>query len=161
MTMRANQVETSAIEFDIVVPSLIAANKKQVIRLASHEIAKTIGIGERILADRLAEQEKENPSAMNDGIAVTHLHISGLQDSINVFIRLKTPVDMGAPDKKDVDLMCLLLTPEREGSAYLRTMARISRLLRNAQICAMLRSAQNEKTIRAVLDQTSNQQMAA
>lgn len=161
MTVRANQVESSSIHFDIVVPSLIAANQKQMIRLAAHELAKEIGIGERILADRLTEKEKENPSAMGEGIAVTHLHISGLRESINVFIRLKTPIDMGAPDKKDVDLICLLLTPEREGAAYLRTMARISRLLRNAQICAMLRSAQNEKTIRAVLDQTSQQKMAA
>ena len=161
MTMRANQVETSAIHFDIVIPSLIAATQKQMIRLASHEIAKVIGIGERILSDRLNEKEKESPSTMGDGISVTHLHISGLQESINVFIRLKTPVNMGAADNKGVDLMCLLLTPEREGSAYLRTMARISRLLRNAQICAMLRSAQNEKTIRNIFDQTSNQQMAA
>ena len=161
MTVRANQVESSSIHFDIVVPSLIAANHKQMIRLAAHELAKEIGIGERILADRLTEKEKENPSAMGEGIAVTHLHISGLQESINVFIRLKSPIDMGAPDKKDVDLICLLLTPEREGAAYLRTMARISRLLRNAQICAMLRSAQNEKTIRAVLDQTSQHKMAA
>ena len=71
MSVRANQAETS-IDFDIVIPSLIAANKKQVIRLASHEIAKTIGIGERILADRLTEQEKENPAAMGEGIAITH-----------------------------------------------------------------------------------------
>lgn len=161
MTARINPAEVSNLHFDIVVPSLIAANHKQMIRLAAHEVAKVIGIGERILADRLAEQEKENPSAMGEGIAIAHLHISGLKESINVFIRLKNGIDMQAADKKDVDLVCLLLTPEREGSAYLRTMARISRLLRNAQICAMLRSAQNEKTIRTIFDQTSNQQMAA
>ena len=161
MTARIHPAETSSIHFDIVVPSLIAANQKQMLRMIAHELSKTIGIGERILADRLSEQEKENPSAMGDGIAVTHLHISGLKDSINVFIRLKNPIDIQAADKKDVDLVCLLLTPEREGAAYLRTMARISRFLRNAQICTMLRSAQNEKAIRNVFEQSSIQSMAA
>lgn len=161
MTARPNQADPSIPEFDLVIPSMIAATRKQVLRLIAHEISKNIGIGERILADRLTEQEKENPSTMGDGIAVAHLHISGLQNSFNVFIRLKNPVDMGAADKKDVDLVCLLFTPEREGAAYLRTMARISRLLRNAQICAMLRTAQNEKAIRNILEQSSIQTLAA
>lgn len=161
MTARINPMDASSLHFDSVIPSLVAANHKQMIRLAAHEVAKVIGISERILADRLSEQEKETPSTMGDGIAITHLHISGLKEAINIFIRLKNPIDMEAADKKDVDLVCLLLTPEREGSAYLRTMARISRLLRNAQICAMLRSAQNEKAIRNIFDQTSIQQLAA
>ena len=161
MTARVQTIEAQNLEFDIVIPSLIAANKKQMIRLASHEVSKMIGIGERILNDRLSEQEKETPSAMGESIAIAHLHISGLKESINVFIRLKTPVDMGAADKKAVDLFCLILTPEREGSAYLRTMARISRTLRNPQICAMLRAAQNEKTIRSILGQNTAQSLAA
>ncbi len=161
MTVRNHQTDPSLPEFDLVIPTMIVATRKQVVRMVAHEISKHIGIGERILAERLNEQEKENPSTMGEGIAITHLHISGLQEALNIFIRLKNPVDMGAVDKKDVDLICLLLTPEREGSAYLRTMARISRLLRNAQICAMLRSAQNEKAIRNVLEQNSIQTMAA
>lgn len=160
MTARMTSLDTS-IPFDIVLPSLIAANRKQVVRIAAGEIARKIGIGERILADRLIDKEKESPSAMGGGISVTHLHISGLHDSINVFIRLKTPVDMGAPDNKPVDLICLLLTPEREGSAYLRTMARLSRLLRNPQVCTMLRTAQNEKAIRSVFEQNASQPLAA
>ena len=126
MTARLNSVEASSLHFDIVIPSLIAANRKQVLRLAAHEIAKMIGIGERILGERLSDKEKESPGAMGDGLSITHLHISGLQESINVFIRLKNPDYAGAADNKDVDLICLLLTPEREGAAYLRTMARIS-----------------------------------
>ncbi len=162
MPTRLNTTVSEApVHFDVVVPSLIAATHKQVIRLAAHEVAKVIGIGERILTDRLVEEEKENPSAMGEGISVTHLHISGLKKSVNIFIRLKNPVTMGAPDNKDVDLICLLLTPEREGASYLRTMARISRLLRNAQICIKLRAAKSEKEIRTILDQSSIQLMAA
>lgn len=151
----------SSIHFDLIIPSMVAANHKQVTRMTAHEIAKVIGITERILADRLTDMEKENPSAMGDGTAVTHLHISGLQNPMSVFIRLKTPIDIQAPDKQPVDIICLHLTPEREGAAYLRTLARISRLLRNAQICTRLRLASDEKEIRNILEQSSVQLMAA
>ncbi len=161
MTVHNTSVDSSAPHFDIVIPSMIAANQKQLIRMMAHEVAKVIGIGERILADRITEKEKESPGAMGEGIAITHLHISGLKEPVNVFIRLKNAVNVGAADKQDVDLVCLLLTPEREGAAYLRSMARLSRLLRNAQICAMLRAAQNEKAIRNVFEQTAHHKMAA
>lgn len=85
----------------------MAANQKQVIRLVAHELAKKIGINERILADRISGKEKESPSAMGDGIAITHLQMGSLQESINVFIRMKTPVAYGAPDNKDVDINLL------------------------------------------------------
>ena len=40
MTARVQTIEAQNLEFDIVIPSLIAANKKQMIRLASHEVSK-------------------------------------------------------------------------------------------------------------------------
>lgn len=161
MTTHSLSIDSSALNFDIVIPSLIAANVKQAVRHTAHEVANHIGISERILAERLIEKERTNPSAMGDGIAITHLHISGLNDPVHVFVRLKTPVAMGAPDSRDVDLVCLLLTPEREGASYLRTMARLSRLLRNTHVCAQLRAASTEQSIRAVFEQTAVQPMAA
>lgn len=160
MPSRTAPSDTS-IHFDLVVPSLVAANRKQVTPLIAHEIAGVIGIKERILADRLIEKEKQNPSAMGDGIALMHLHMSSLQNAMTVFVKLKNAVDMAAPDNKPVDIVCVILTPEREGSSYLRTMARLSRLLRNGLICAKLRAAGDEKSIRTILEQSSVQLMAA
>lgn len=160
MLSRMNASDSS-IQFDLVISSMIAVNHKQVMRLAAQEVAKVIGITERILADRFVEKEKENPSAIGDGISILQLQMGSLQNSLNVFIRLKNPVAMGAPDNKDVDILCLLLTPEREGSAYLRTLARLSRLLRNERTCTKLRAAADEKAIRQILEQSSINQIAA
>lgn len=159
MSFRPAQPETH-IDFDLVIPSMVATNHKQVARAIAHELAPLIGIKEQLLAERLAEREKETSSAVGDGVSIAHLHMSGLQNPMNIFIKLKAPIDIGAPDSKGVDIICLLLTPEREGSAYLRTLARLSRLLRNAQICSRLRSASNEKMVRAVFEQSSFQRAA-
>lgn len=151
----------TSLSFDLVVPSLSAPNEKQLLKNIAREISKLIGLKERILLDRLIENEKDHPSAIGDGIALTHLQMGGLQSALNIFVRLKTPCAMSTPDNKDIDLFCILLTPAREGSSYLRTMARISRLLRNAQICSRLRSAVDEKDLRNILEQSSNRLLAA
>lgn len=140
---------------------MIAPNAKHLFRQSAKQIADDIGIHERILMDRISEKEKENPSAMGGGVSILHLHMSGLRKSMNVFIRLKNAIDMGAPDKVPVDLVCILLTPEREGSAYLRTFARLSRLLRSEQVCTKLRTAPDEKSIRIALGQSAVQKLAA
>jgi len=160
MTSRPALSENS-IQFDLVLPSFNVPGKKQLARLLAHDIAKMIGIKERILAERMQEREKASPSAMGGGTALIHLPISSLQNTISVFIKLKNPIDTGAPDNRPVDIICVMLTPEREGSAYLRTMARISRLLRNTQICDKLRMASDEKSIRNILEQSAIQLMAA
>lgn len=160
LTPRLPSSEAS-LHFDLVIPSLIVPNHKQMMRIIASEIAQVIGINDRILGERLSDKEKETPSAMGDGLAITHLQLSGLQNSLNVFIKLKNPVAMSAPDNKDVDIVCILLTPEREGSMYLRTLARVSRLLRNPQICARLRASTDEKSIRNILEQSSSNSLAA
>lgn len=148
------------IVFDVIVPSMIAANQKQVYRLIAHEVSKIVGIQTRILSDRLLDNEKQTVSAMGLGIAVPHMHVSSLTKPISVFVRLKNAVDFKAPDNMPVDIICLLLTPERDGAAYLRTLARLSRLLRDSQFCHRLRLADGERAIQSLF-KSSSTRMAA
>lgn len=150
-----------SINFSLIVPSMIASTHKQAVRLAAQEMAKIIGISERILAERLLEQENEKPSAIGGGVAISHLQLSGLREPMNIFTRLKNPIPMKAPDNMDVDIVCYVLTPEREGSSYLRTMARLSRMLRNPLLCQRLRAAENEKEIGRAFEQSSALPLAA
>ncbi len=151
----------ASLHFNLVLPSVIAANQKQAVRAIAIEVAKVIGVKDRILTERLLESEKESPSAMGDGVALSHLRISGLSHPLNVFVRFKTSVPYGAADKKDVDFLCLLITPERDGASHLRMMARSSRLLRNKQMRNDLKGAKDEHSIRAILEQSSLELMAA
>lgn len=147
--------------FDLVIPSMNAANQKQAFRQIAAEVSKIIGIQERIFLTRLIDKEKQTISAMGNGIAVPHLHVSSLTKPVSVFVKLKTPVEFDAPDSMPVDLICLLLTPERDGSAYLRTLARLSRMMRNPQFCNRLRQAEDDKTIRALFENAPSRTLAA
>jgi PTS system nitrogen regulatory IIA component len=50
-----------------------------------------------------------------------------------------------------VDLVFALLAPEDTGADHLRALARVSRRMRDASVCAKLRSADHASAIYAVL----------
>lgn len=148
-------------DFDLVITSLPASNQKQALRLIALEVSKIIGINDRILSDRFVEKEKKSSSAIGNGIALMHLQMSGLQKPLNVFVRLKAAIAMNTPDNKDVDIICLLLTPERDGTTYLQSLARLSRFLKDEKVAGNLRKADGEMSIRAILETSPSKRMAA
>lgn len=152
---------TPLIEFDLIVPSLSVANFKQLCTSIAKNVAPVIGIKDRILQDRLIETEKKSPSCVGGGVAMMHLQVSGLQKSLHVFIQTKSPVAMRSPDGKGVDLVCLLLTPEREGTSYLQTLSRLSRTFKDPLLCDSLRKARGEKEIGALLNPANVKKAAA
>ncbi|PZO80994.1 MAG: hypothetical protein DI626_11040, partial [Micavibrio aeruginosavorus] len=85
-------------------------------------------------------------------VMITPLRMSGLNGPLNVFARLKNPVRVNTMDGTDIDILCLVLTPEREGNTYLPTMARFSRMLRQPDMLERLRLATDERSIRTALE---------
>lgn len=151
MLSRSASVDTVT-SFDMILPSVGASSHKQAVRLVAHEVAKVIGINERILSERLLEKEPVNASTVSGGVMITPLRLSGLNGPLNVFAQFRNPVRMNTADNMDIDFLCLVLTPEREGNTYLPTMARFSRLLRQPEMLDRLRRATDERSIRAALD---------
>ena len=70
-----------------------------------------------------------------------------------VFVRLETPVAYGAVDDRPVDLLFALFAPPNASTEHLRTLARVSRLLRQADLREQLRQARTPDAIHALLVQ--------
>jgi len=70
-----------------------------------------------------------------------------------VFVRLEAPIDFGAVDDKPVDLVFALLAPPGATSEHLRALARVSRIMRRADIREQLRVARSADAIHALLGQ--------
>lgn len=157
----SNAQSPISIEFGLIIPCLAVANQKQAFAAIAKSVAASIGINEKILCDRFVEKEKSNPSANGNGLAIMHLQMSGLQKNLNVFVRMKNAIAMNTPDNKNVDIFCLILTPEREGSSYLQTIARLSRTLRDGDLCKKIRGAVDEKEIKAIFNPSPSKKIAA
>jgi mannitol/fructose-specific phosphotransferase system IIA component (Ntr-type) len=147
--------------FDIIDSSLIALNKRQSFKLMAHTIAGRIGINEKILLDRLCDQEKSNPITMERGIAIKHMAMDGLLSPFHMLVRFKNAVDMDAPDKQPIEFMLVLLTPNRDGAAHLQSLSRLTRFLRDDAVFQKLRIAPDEKSLRAVFETPVLKKLAA
>jgi nitrogen PTS system EIIA component len=147
---------------EAVLASLKAQTKKQLLQeLAARAHART-HLPEKQIFETLNERERLGTTGVGAGIAIPHGRMAGATGITGVFARLENAIDYEAVDGQPVDLVFMLLAPENAGADHLKALARVSRLLRNQQICEKLRSAQSTEALYAILiDQTGSSSQAA
>lgn len=145
---------------DAVLPSLRAGNKKQALQELSRKASELTGQHERAIFDVLLERERLGTTGVGHGIAIPHGKLPNLDRVLGLFARLERPIDFDAIDEQPVDLVFLLLAPERAGADHLKALARVSRLLRDQVICEKLRGSTSGDAIYALLTQREANQAA-
>lgn len=143
-----------------IIPNLRANSKKQALQELARRAAELTGQHERAVFDVLLERERLGTTGVGHGIAIPHGKLPGLDRVQGLFARLERPIDFDAIDEQPVDLIFVLLAPEQAGADHLKALARVSRLLRDAQTCEKLRGADNADAIFALLTHTENSRAA-
>jgi PTS system nitrogen regulatory IIA component len=134
-----------------VVPALRVNNKKQAIQELAARAAELTGQGEREILEILQQREKLGSTGIGNGIAIPHGKLPQLNKLFGLFARLARPVDFEALDGQPVDLVFLLLAPEGAGADHLKALARVARLLRDADLVRKLRDSRDAEALYAVL----------
>lgn len=146
---------------DRVIAGLRATSKKQVLQELARHAAEMCGINERAIFDVLLERERLGTTGVGNGIAIPHGKLNQLNGLYGLFARVEKPVDFDAIDDDPVDLIFLLLAPEGAGADHLKALARVSRLLRDDQVCAKLRGSDSNDALYAILTEQSESHQAA
>ncbi|MBP5534757.1 MAG: PTS sugar transporter subunit IIA [Alphaproteobacteria bacterium] len=134
-----------------------ATSKKQVLETISNLAADSTGCERQIIFDALVERERLGTTGIGKGVAIPHARLAGLKDLYCLFMRVNPAVDFESVDGKAVDLIFCLLVPEESGADHLKALARISKLLRNDEICAELRSVRDPKDVLMLVDKADNE----
>lgn len=127
-------------------------NKRQLLQELSAKVAAAAGIDERVVADSVLERENLGSTGYGNGTAFPHARLEGLKEVSVAFARLVSPIEFNAVDRKPVDLVFLLISPENSGADHLTALAALSRILKNEDICQKLRQARNKEEIYALLN---------
>jgi len=130
-----------------------AANKRQALALIADIAARNFGLDSGVILDALTEREQAGSTGVGHGVAVPHARLEGLSRMRGIFVRLDQPVAFGAVDDQPVDLFFALFAHPDADSEHLRTLARVSRLLRHTGLREQLRKAQNADAVHALLVQ--------
>ena len=141
---------------DLITPSSVIAglkvnSKKQLLQELAARAAELSGQGERTILEILQQREKLGSTGVGNGIAIPHGKLPKLDRLFGLFARLDRPIDFEALDDAPVDLVFLLLAPENAGADHLKALARVARLLRDAEIARKLRGSRDAEALYAVL----------
>ena len=89
----------------------------------------------------LHERERLGSTGIGDGVAIPHGKLKNIDQLLLSFGCSKAGVDFDSMDGKPAHLFFLLLAPEESVGVHLKTLARISKLLKNPGVRTSLLSA--------------------
>ena len=146
---------------EAVLRSLKPKSKKQLLEELSARAARISGLPERDIFDVLWQREQLGSTGLGQGVAIPHGKLGGLKQIVGLFAKLSEPVEFDAVDGEPVDIVFLLLAPEGAGADHLKSLARISRLLRERGSVEKLRASKDAAALYAVLTQEEASSHAA
>jgi PTS system nitrogen regulatory IIA component len=144
---------TDLVAPNAVMPALKVISKKQALQELAAKAAELTGQADRAILDVLIQREKLGSTGIGHGIAIPHGKLPKLEQLFGLFARLDRSIDFEALDRQPVDLIFLLLAPEGAGADHLKALARIARLLRDAEIARKLRNSRDQEALYSVLAQ--------
>lgn len=118
------------------------------------------GVSHTVAVDGLQERESLGPTGVGRGVALPHARLDGLDRVVGAMVLLEKPIDFDAVDRQPVDLVFALFAPGDSGIEHLKALARVSRTLRDAALCAKLRANADPATLYTILTEAQAAQAA-
>ena len=128
-----------------------ASSKKQLLQHSARRLASLTAYDEREINQQLQAREKLGSTAVGGGVAIPHARLESLDAPMLYVAVMDAPIDFEAIDDQPVDLVAVLLAPLDSSSEHLKTLSRISRLLRDEHLCSRLRGAASADAAFAIL----------
>ncbi len=137
---------------DLVLEDIRATDKLGVIReFAAHlKRAGKVSDTEDVVR-ALVERESLGSTGIGDGVAIPHGKLGKIRDIIVAFGRSREGVDFQSRDSKPAHLFFLLVTPADMPGEHLKTLARISRILKNPVLRDNLRHAARRQDLQRLI----------
>ena len=130
----------------------ISSKKRLFQEIATH-MAMDSSVNPETIVTALQDREQLGPTGMGNGIAIPHARIDNISSIKGMFIRIEKPINFDSMDKQKVDLIFSILAPIDSGVDHLKALAKVSRLLRDQNICSKLRSTADITALHSILTQ--------
>lgn len=126
-------------------------SKKRLFQILGDLAHDAYGLKVDDTVEALIERESLGPTGVGQGVAMPHARMPNVDRVVGAFVKLESPLDFGAPDRKGVDLIFALFAPSGAGAEHLKALALASRTMRDANLCARLRANTDPATLHALL----------
>jgi len=124
---------TEMLKREFVLEQLVAGNKRDALaELAGVFAQGRTKVDSEAMLHALLERERLGSTGIGDGIAIPHGKLPGLEEMVVSFGRSRDGIAFEAMDGKPVHLFFLLMAPENSAGLHLKALAKISRMLKDA-----------------------------
>jgi PTS system nitrogen regulatory IIA component len=131
-----------------IIPDLKGRDKDAVLKEMTEWLAsQSKSMDVQTLVEVLLEREKISSTAIGEGVAIPHGKMPGIQGVCGLFARSHHGIEFGALDGGLTYLFFLLIAPENSAADHLKALARISRLLKDADFRARLMKEKTREEI--------------
>ncbi|WP_298037071.1 PTS sugar transporter subunit IIA [uncultured Desulfuromonas sp.] len=105
----------------------------------------------------LQERERLGSTGIGDGVAIPHGKLKDLDKLLISFGRSRAGIDFDSMDGKPAQLFFLLVAPEESVGVHLKTLARISKLLKNPGVRRRLVEAASGEDLYRIIAEEEDQ----
>ncbi len=138
-----------------IVPQAVAISmadtKQAILEQVAARFAQAYSVDEALVLESLQEREALGSTGFGRGVAIPHARSEEINRPAAILLKLQAPVDFGAADGMDVDLVFGLLSPLNAGASHLHALAAISRIVRDEATHEAIVAAPDAETIYALL----------
>lgn len=108
-------------------------DKASALSLLARLLAPLAGESEEEVSRRLEERERRQSTGIGEGVAIPHASVDSASAQAAALLLCSVPVEFGSLDGAPVSIVFGVVGPRGATGEHLRALARISRLLRNAE----------------------------
>ncbi len=135
-----------------VIPDLKAHDKKGVLEeLLEIITGQESSLNKGTLLQVLLERERLGSTGIGDGVALPHGKLKGLDNLLLSFGRSTEGLDFDSIDEQPAYLFFLLLAPENSAGMHLKSLAKISRMLKDGNLRQQLMRAKSREEIYKII----------
>ncbi|KTB83681.1 PTS IIA-like nitrogen regulatory protein PtsN [Pseudomonas syringae] len=129
-------------------------SKKRVLEQIANLIGREVpGMDSGTVFESLVAREKLGSTGFGNGIAIPHCRLASCGEPVSAVIHLDAPVDFDAIDGAPVDLLFVLLVPQKATDDHLELLSQIAGMLDKADVRKSLRNAASDEALyNVVLD---------
>ena len=125
-------------------------DRREALRAVSAMVARTRPVSAPPVFRALWRREQAGSTGVGNAFAIPHARITGITEPVTAYVRLKTPLDFVAPDRKRVsELFVILLPVEDEDETHLQLLALVAEAFADDAFRARLASASDPQDVRS------------
>lgn len=137
---------------EAIILDVQAKEKMSVIQeLAEHLVSKDLINNKEEFLSAIAKRENLESTGIGNGIAIPHARTNAVKNLVLAFGRSALGVDFSSVDGRPSHIIFMIVSPEEKKSEYIRTLAKISRLVRKEEVRAMLKNANTSDEVMEII----------